>query len=300
VTRSSAPPTLLVTGGTGQIGYELVRELAPLGRVVAPPRAELDIAHPDAVRSYVRALRPDVIVNAAAYTAVDDAETEGDVCHRVNAAAPGVLAEEAVSLGAVLVHYSTDYVFDGAKDVPYAEDDEPGPLQAYGRSKLLGERGVQSAGGSYVILRTSWVYGARGRNFLRTMLRLAREPRALRVVDDQVGTPTWCRLVASVTAQLLAPERGGRLGARIREAPGVYHLTGAGQCSWAEFAEAELSLDGAPDEHRSGGVRRVSSAEYGARATRPRNSVLDNGKVRDQIGVVMPHWRAQLQLALER
>jgi dTDP-4-dehydrorhamnose reductase len=300
VTRSSAPPTLLVTGGTGQLGHELVRELAPLGRVVAPPRAELDLRRPDAVRSYVRALRPEVIVNAAAYTAVDDAETDGDACHAVNAAAPGALAEEAASLGSVLVHFSTDYVFDGMRDVPYAEDDEPRPLQVYGQSKLFGERGVLAAGGIHLILRTSWVYGVRGRNFLRTVLRLAREPRALRVVDDQVGAPTWCRLVAAATAQLLAPYRGGLVGARVAEAPGVYHLTGAGRCSWAEFAEAVLSLDPSPDEHRCGGVRRVSSAEYAARAPRPRCSLLDNRKVHDQFGVVMPHWRSQLQLALEQ
>ena len=293
-------PTFLVTGGTGQIGHELVRELAPLGRVVAPPRAELDVGDAADVRSYVRALRPTVIVNAAAYTAVEHAEADQERCHAVNAVAPGVLAEEATSLGAALVHYSTDYVFDGAKGAPYAEDDAPNPLQAYGKTKLLGEQAVRTAGGSYVILRTSWVYGMRGRNFLRTMLRLARVERELRVVDDPGGAPTWSRMVAAATAQILASaSREAAGGDRLASLHGVYHLTAAGATSWYDFARAILDADPARVEQRCGPVRAVSTAAYGSTTVRPAYSVLDGARTAATFGIRLPEWRAQLQLALE-
>ena len=299
MTGSRGSPTFLVTGGSGQIGYELVRELAPLGRVVAPTRAELDVADATAVRSYVRRLRPAVIVNAAAYTAVDQAEGDAERCRALNATAPEVLAQEAAAGGAVFVHYSTDYVFDGEKGAPYTEDDAASPLQAYGRAKLLGEQAVRAAGGSHLILRTSWVYGSRRHNFLRTVLRLSREARQLRVVDDQFGAPTWSRLVAAATAQILAPHGTHPAGARVAEAPGICHLTAGGRASWAEFAEAILELDPRRGEQRCGGVSRVSSADYAASAPRPRNSLLDNGKLRAQFGLVLPHWRTQLLLAVE-
>jgi dTDP-4-dehydrorhamnose reductase len=195
---------ILLTGSTGQIGFELLRTLAPLGRVVAPPRAELDMGDPASLRAAVRNLRPDVVVNAGAYTAVDRAESEPDLCAAINAEAPRVLAEEAAALGALMVHYSTDYVFNGTKEAPYTEDDLPAPLSVYGRTKLAGEQGVATAGGRHLILRTSWVYGRRGANFLGTMLRLARERRELRVVSDQTGAPTRSRSIAEVTSALVA------------------------------------------------------------------------------------------------
>ena len=187
---------ILVTGKTGQVGWELQRTLATLGQVIAPDRRGMDLGDPDSIRAAIRACSPQIIVNAAAYTAVDQAESEPDLALAINGAAPGIMAEEAKRLGALLVHYSTDYVFDGAKSGPYTEDDQPNPLSAYGSSKLAGERAIAASGARYLIFRTSWVYGARGKNFLRTILRLAQERDELRIVDDQVGAPTWCRAIA--------------------------------------------------------------------------------------------------------
>jgi dTDP-4-dehydrorhamnose reductase len=291
-------PIFLVTGGSGQVGYELVRELAPIGRVVAPTRSQLDIADLDSIRRIAREVAPTVIVNAAAYTAVDQAESDEDACRQANAVAPGVLAEEARALGATLVHYSTDYVFDGTKGAPYTEDDEPRPLQVYGRTKLEGERAVVAADGAHIILRTSWVYGLRGRNFFRTMLSLARCRTELRVVNDQLGAPTWSRMVAAGTAQLLGallPARadfGGRLGDG-----GVYHLTAAGMTSWYHFAEEILRRDPRRPEQSRLCLQPVSTAEYAAPAARPSYGVLDNEKVRQRFGVALPDWRTQLDLA---
>jgi dTDP-4-dehydrorhamnose reductase len=282
---------IVVTGATGQIGHEVVRELAPLGRVVGLTRAELDLARPAAIRKTIRTLRPRVIVNAAAYTAVDRAESEPELAGVINADAPAVLAEEARRLGALLVHYSTDYVFDGAKGAPYTEKDAPAPLNVYGATKLAGDQAIQAAGGAFVILRTSWVYGARGTNFLRTMLRLARERPELRVVNDQVGAPTSSRAIAAATARLVW-QTGGE------PAAGIYHLTAGGSTTWYDFARRILENDPQRDEQVCRDIIPISTAEFKALAKRPPYSVLDCAAIRDEFGLALPDWREQLALVL--
>ena len=224
-------PRLLLIGATGQIGFELAKILPAHGEVSALDRASLDLADPDAIVETVRRLRPNIIVNAAAYTAVDRAETDADRAYAINARAPAVLAEEAKRIGAVMIHYSTDYVFDGSSATPYREDAPAQPLNVYGRSKLEGERAIAAVGGANLILRTSWVYGLRGQNFLLTMRRLARERDEIRVVADQIGVPNWSRTLAQATVQLLT---GG--ADALGERAGVYHMSAGGQASWFEFA----------------------------------------------------------------
>jgi len=289
--------TIVVTGSTGQIGYEAVRELAPLGKVVGLTRADLDLAKPTAIRETIRRLRPRVIVNAGAYTAVDRAESERELCGAINADAPGVLAEEARRLGALLVHYSTDYVFDGSKRAPYTEADPPAPLNVYGATKLAGEQAVQATGGAYVILRTSWVYGARGTNFLRTMLRLARERTELRVVNDQIGAPTWSRSVASMTASIVGYELGrdDELSAGLA---GLYHVAAGGSTTWYEFARCILEGDPRREEQICRAVVPITSAEYPTAARRPAYSVLDCSAFADRFRLSAMSWRDQLKLVL--
>jgi len=269
---------ILLTGRNGQVGWELERSLAPLGQVIATDLATLDLADADATRRAVRAAKPDVIVNAAAYTAVDKAESERDLAHAINATAVGVLAEETKRLGALLVHYSTDYVFDGTKPSPYVEDDAPNPVNVYGASKLAGERAVQASGCGYLILRTSWVYGPRGSNFLLTMLRLARERPELQVVDDQIGAPTSSLAIARATAQLLR-----------RGAGGLYHLTAAGAVTWCGFARAILARAGIATP-----VRAIRTEDYPTPARRPRNSRLDCSRLRKDFDVALAPWEDQL------
>jgi dTDP-4-dehydrorhamnose reductase len=294
-------PVFLVTGGTGQIGYELVRELAPLGRVVAPGRAELDLADPDSIVRAIRATGPDVILNAAAYTAVDRAESDHQACTRINAEAPGIIAEEARRVRAALVHYSTDYVFDGTRRTPYAEDDEPRPLQVYGRTKLAGEQAIAAVGGAYLVLRTSWVYGPRGRNFVRTILARARADVELRVVDDQIGAPTWSRQVAAGTAQIVGSliRRAGHPAEAFTALAGVYHLTAAGETSWHGFAQEVLRRDPNRGDQRCRAVVAVSTAQYATPAVRPAYSVLDNRKAGARFGVRLPDWAEQLGAMLQ-
>jgi dTDP-4-dehydrorhamnose reductase len=290
-------PTILVTGASGQVGFELVRALSPLGRVVAPGRAQLDLRRPDSIRATVDALAPAIIVNPAAYTAVDRAESEPEEAWAVNAAGPGVLAEEAARLGAVMVHFSTDYVFDGASEAPYAEDAPTGPRNVYGASKLDGERAVAAAGGRHLVFRTGWVYGPRGRNFLDSMLRAAAEGRSLRVVDDQFGGPTPARLLAQAVAAVLRDRR-------LPEAPpgdplwGVYHVAAAGSTSWHGFAQAIFAEVG-----RRGGevppLAAIASACWPTAAERPHRSVLDTTKVRTTFGLHLPAWDSQLPLVLD-
>ncbi len=295
-----ARPVIVVTGARGQVGYELVRELAPLGRVVAFTREECDLERPDVAARAVAAARPSVVVNAAAYTAVDRAESDAERCRAVNADAPGALAAAAADCGAAFVHYSTDYVFDGAKAGAYLEDDAPNPQGVYGATKLDGERAVLVANPAAAVFRTSWVFGARGQNFLRTMLRLARERDELRVVADQVGAPTWSRAIAAATAQVVgaairAPEGAAAWLAHRR---GVVHLTSGGSTSWHGFAEAILAVDPGRAEHRAARVVPISTAEFPTPARRPANSVLDNSRLRERFGLQLPDWRTQLQLAL--
>lgn len=290
-------PRILLTGGTGQVGWELRRALAPLGEVAAPPRAALDLADAEGLRRTVRDLAPALVVSCAAWTEVDRAEEEPEEARAANAVAPGVLAEEAARLGAPLVHLSTDYVFDGAADRPYREEDDPAPLGVYGRTKLAGERAVAAAGGPHLILRTGWVYGLRGRNFLRTVLRLAREREELRIVDDQVGAPTWSRMLAEAIAAIVAGMREGS-GFRLDERSGTYHLAAGGSTSWHGFAEAIVRLDPRREEQRCRRVVSIPTTEFPTPAPRPAFSVLDCGRAERDLGVRLPHWREQLELAM--
>lgn len=286
--------TILVTGANGQVGWELRRTLLPLGRVVPGTRPELDLASPDAIRRCVRDVRPDLIVNAGAYTAVDRAESEREIAHAVNGVAPGILAEEARARGIPLVHYSTDYVFDGSRSGPYDEDDAPNPLNVYGRTKLAGEAAIRQVGARHLILRTSWVYGARGKNFLLTIRRLARERDTLSVVADQIGAPTWSRAIAEATAQILAQRWINAPADAFDTIGGTYHLSAAGTTSWYDFARAIVRA--AP---RVVSVNRITTADYAAPAARPKNSLLSNAKLARVFGIAIGDWQAQLDLCLE-
>lgn len=289
---------VLITGARGQLGWELCRTFAPLGEVLAPERRDMDLADGDQLRRAVREAAPNLILNAAAYTGVDTAEAESSIALAVNAVAPGILAEEARRLGASLVHFSTDYVFDGARRAPYVEADAPLPRGVYGTTKLAGERAVQAAGGSHLIVRTSWVYAARGRNFPLTILRLAAERDELRVVDDQTGAPTWSRLIAEATAQIVAscrarhPQGPDLLG----DTSGLYHLTAGGATTWFGFAEEILRHGPALGLARIPRLVPIRTAEYPTAARRPANSVLANDKIWETFGIRMPDWRQAFAL----
>jgi len=280
-------PTILLTGSGGQLGFELARSLAARGNVIACDRATLDLSDAQALVATVRRVRPQLIVNAAAYTAVDRAESEPERAHAVNAVAPGILAEEARRSGALLVHYSTDYVFDGTADVPYAEDAPTAPLNVYGESKLAGERAIAAARAASVILRTSWVYGLRGSNFLLTIRRLAAERDELRVVADQVGVPNWTRAIAQATAELV-----GRGLAALAERAGVYHMSATGSASWFDFARA---ITGDAPRPR---VVPIATADYPTPARRPAYAVLATGKLERTFGITLGHWRETLAACL--
>jgi dTDP-4-dehydrorhamnose reductase len=282
---------LLVTGRTGQIGWELQGALAPLGTVIALDRSAMDVASPDSIRRAIRDAKPEIIVNAAAYTHVDKAESEPDLAMKVNGVAPGIMAEEAKRLGAILVHYSTDYVFDGELDRPYVEDDPPNPVNAYGKTKLAGELAVAAVGGHHLILRSSWVYSARGSNFVLTVLRLAREKPELAMVDDQTGSPTWARALAEATAELL------RRKDRVLGHSGVYHLAASGRASRYEFANDVIRImrDVCGEAGGWAKVRPITSGDYPLPARRPRNPVMSQDKVKRILGVEMTHWRDELR-----
>ncbi len=287
---------ILLTGGNGQVGWELRRTLACLGEVVAVDSKEMDLADAEAIRRVVREVNPRIIVNPAAHTAVDKAESERDLAYAINATAPGILAEEAEKLGALLVHYSTDYVFDGSGNTPWREDDATGPLNVYGASKLAGEQAIQAACRRHLIFRTSWVYGARGANFLLTMRRLMRERPELKIVADQIGAPTWSRMLAEATALILAQHISPARGADRPEPWGVYHMTNAGETSWHGFAEAIQALDGAESK---AGLLPIPSGDYPTPAKRPLNSRLNNDKLERVFGVRLPEWRQALSLCMQ-
>ncbi len=291
---------ILLTGKNGQVGWELRRALAPLGEVIAFGREDMDLSRPDGISSVVRSVKPDLIVNAAAYTAVDQAESEPDLAMAINGTAPGILAEEAKRLGAFLVHYSTDYVFDGTKALPYTEEDRPNPLNVYGKTKLAGEQAIQASGAPHLIFRTSWVYGSRGKNFLLTILRLAREKDELRIVADQFGAPTWGRMIAEATAHICATFFAPHPSAqpRIAEVGGVYHLTAGGTTSWHDFAEAILGNTQNPRARRPHLIA-IPGREYPLPARRPTNSLLSNSKLNQRFGLSIPDWRIGLALCLE-
>jgi dTDP-4-dehydrorhamnose reductase len=294
---------ILVVGRQGQIAWELRRTLACLGEVIALDRStsplSVDLSNPDSICAATEAVRPNLIVNAAAYTAVDKAEQEEELAFRINAAAPGILAEQALKLGAGLIHYSTDYVFQGDGQAPYRETDATGPQGVYGRSKLAGEQAIAEVGAAHYILRTAWVYGVRGHNFLLTMLRLMRERELVRVVDDQFGAPTWSRLIAEATALMINCSTEGGLF-QAKERSGIYHLTCAGRTSWYEFARAirESAVAARLLTEDCARIEPIPTAGYPTPAKRPAYSVLSNQRLSDRFGLNMPDWTDALELCL--
>lgn len=302
---------ILLTGKNGQLGDDLQHVLSRLGDVVATDRQQLDLSRPGEIRKLIRDIHPTLIVNAAAYTAVDQAEKDEVAALAINSEAPAIMAEEAQKIGAALVHYSTDYVFDGSKNSPYDENDTPNPISAYGRTKLAGEQAVRDSGVDHLIFRTAWVYSTRGKNFLLTILRLATQREELRIVRDQLGAPTWSREIASATAKALEQICGGADGtAAWSERGGTYHMTAGGETNWYEFTRAILQEAAeAPDSAEwfhtatSGKdllTRRVipiTTAEYPTPARRPAYSVLSNAKLNRTFGIQLPDWRQQLKLA---
>jgi dTDP-4-dehydrorhamnose reductase len=299
---------ILLLGANGQVGFELARSLAPLGELVCATRSgtlpggapclSTELAKPESLAATLDAVKPDAIVNAVAYTAVDRAEDESELAHRINAQALAEIGAHAASHKALVVHYSTDYVFDGTGSRPYRENDATAPLGVYGRSKLDGENALRASGCDHLILRTAWVYAARGHNFLRTMLRLGREREELRIVGDQRGAPTPARLISAATAAILARLLARRAGERDKRL-GTYHLCAAGQCTWFDFAGAIFARARAAGLiERAPRLVPISTADYPTPARRPAYSVLDCSKVRDAFGLQLPDWRSGLDAVI--
>ena len=291
---------LLVTGGNGQVGWELSRSLAAIGDVIVLDRKTCDLSRPDDLPGLIGETRPDVIVNAAAYTAVDQAEEQEELATLVNGTAVGVLATETRKRGALLIHYSTDYVFDGAKDSLYTEDDPPNPINAYGRSKLAGERETCQYAKDYLILRVSWVFAARGRNFLQTVLRLAREREELSIVADQIGAPTWARQIANATT--LITQCACRERSEDKFLSGIFNLTAGGATSWYGFAEAILDQTTIcrPGMHwNRPKICAIKSSEHSRPAKRPKNSRLGGQRLRERFGIALPEWHQGLALCMQ-
>ena len=288
---------ILLTGKTGQVGYELERSLQGLGEIIALDRSQMDLANLDQVRDVIRSVKPDLIINPAAYTAVDQAESEPELAMRINGEAPGVMAEEAKKLGAAMIHYSTDYVFDGSKSTPYVETDPTCPTNVYGATKLAGEQAIQAAGIPHLILRTSWVYGIRGKNFLLTMLRLAQERDELRIVADQYGAPTWCRTIADTTAQIVAQAKDAQSGTEWwQERSGIYHLTAQGQTTWFGFTQAILENAAIS---RKPVLIPITTQDYPLPAKRPAHSVMSSQKLISEF-CQLPIWQDALVSCLKK
>ncbi len=284
---------ILLTGKTGQVGYELERSLQGLGEIIALDRSQMDLSNLAQVRDVIRTVKPNLIINSAAYTAVDRAESEPEFAMRINGEAPGVMAEEAKKLGAVMIHYSTDHVFDGSKSTPYLETDATCPINVYGVTKLAGEQAIQAVGIPYLILRTSWVYGMRGKNFLLTILRLAQEREELRIVADQYGAPTWCRTVADTTAHVIAQAGVARdLRDWWQERTGIYNLAAQGQTTWYGFAQAILEH---PSITRKPVVTPITTQEYPLQAQRPAYSMISSERL-ISIFCGLPNWKSTLEL----
>lgn len=288
---------ILLTGKNGQVGFELQRALAPLGEIVAVDQADCNLADESAIRRLMGATQPDIVVNPAAHTAVDKAESEPALAQAINGVAPGIFGAEAARRGALVVHYSTDYVFDGRKAAWYTEDDAPNPLSVYGKTKLAGEQALAASGAKHLIFRTSWVFGAHGANFAKTMLRLAAERQGLRVVADQFGAPTSAALIADVTAQIL----GQYLRAcRLPDSAfpyGLYHLVAAGRTTWHEYAQAVIQAAqaaGLPLRMGPADVQAITTADYPLPAPRPANSCLATARLRETFGLCLPDWRQGL------
>lgn len=310
-------PRILLIGKNGQVGHDLQRLLPAYGELTAVDRQQLDLAAPDAIRRAVQEIRPQIIINAAAYTAVDQAEKDELAARAINAIAPGILAEQAKQVGAALIHYSTDYVFDGTKTTPYEEDDPPNPLGAYGRTKLEGEQAIRDSGVAHLIFRTAWVYSTRGKNFLLTILRLATQREELRIVNDQIGAPTLSHELAEATAKVLSQlpaMKNASMDESLAGLGGTYHMTAGGATNWYEFATTILddasasiqgkkrawlltALNGAPLVTRR--VVPITTAEYPTPARRPPYSVLSNERLEKTFGIRLPDWNTQLRRVFE-
>ena len=289
-------PRILIIGKIGQVGWELQRTVAVLGDITSVDFPEIDLTNNSSITNHIREAAPQVIINAAAYTAVDKAETDTERSQQINGIAPGILANEAKKLGALLVHYSTDYVYDGTKTIPYVETDSPNPLSAYGRSKLAGDLAVQQSGANHLIFRLCWVYGARGQNFMLTMMRLAREREKLRVVSDQFGCPTWSRMIAETTALALKQVLAS---GDLKKYSGIYHLAASGHTTWHGFADAIISSMPA-SERKCMQIDPITTPEYPLPAKRPAYSVLSCEKLRQTFGLQLPDWRHGLHQVLEK
>ena len=289
---------ILLLGKYGQLGWELQRTLAPLGDILALDFPQIDLEQADSLRELIHNIRPQVIFNATAYTAVDRAESEMEIAQAINSHAPRVMAEEAKKIGAAIIHYSTDYVFDGKKGGDYLEQDPPNPLNMYGESKLEGERAIQDVGESYLILRTSWVYSVRRESFVTRVLEWSRKQTTLRIVSDQVSNPTWCRMLAEVTAQLLAMA-GRDVAGWLDERRGICHLAGSGSASRFEWAQAILEMDPRCEEQTIHEVQPALTSEFPTPAIRPLHSALNCDHFIDTFGLTLPNWREALKLAME-
>ena len=289
---------ILQIGTKGQLGWELLSTCAPLGEVLALDYPEVDLSDNAGLRELVRSFKPEIIINAAAYTNVDKAESEPELARAINAIGPGVLAEEANKINAVLVHYSTDYVFDGTKGSPYIETDQPNPLNLYGQTKLEGEQAIAASGCMNLVLRTSWVYSMRQGGFVTKVLQWARTQEIMRVVDDQISSPTSARMLAEITALILAQGRDDVFG-YLSEKGGLYHCVGGGSCSRYEWAKAILEFDSHKEEQRVKQLLPAKSSDFAVPANRPMVSVLDNTKLSNEFGFHMPCWKDDLRMVME-
>jgi dTDP-4-dehydrorhamnose reductase len=295
----SKRPRILILGAMGQVGVELQRSFAATGEIIALGHNAIDLSQPGQIPTFIRRLVPDVILNAAAYTAVDRAESEPELARAINSIAPGILAEEALRAGALLVHYSTDYVFDGSKKTPWIETDDPNPLNVYGATKLEGERAIQQVGGKFLIFRTSWVYGPHGQNFLFTMLRLGKEKDRLSVVDDQIGAPTTSCELADATREVVTQVLYRDCGEKAKWT-GLYHMSCSGSVSWCGFARAIFELAVDVLDGRRPQVNPIATSEYPMPARRPGYSVLCNAKLEEGFGVRLQSWESALDRILQQ
>ena len=284
---------ILLTGKTGQIGEELNNIVGDLGNLITVDKEQLDLSKPNSIEPVILDIKPDIIINPAAYTAVDKAEEEPDLAMTVNALAPGLLAKAARKVGAGLIHYSTDYVFDGCSEIPYKEEDPPNPLNVYGKTKLAGEKAIAEAGVPFLIIRTSWVYSLHGKNFLRTIKKLAEEKDTIQVIDDQIGAPTWARSIALKTHQILKQCLNKKwLETKDSNLSGIFHATSQGKTSWHGFAREVLNMSNTPQNIK---LIAIPTSDYPAPAARPHNSLLNNEKIQKVFGIDMPHWEDALK-----
>ncbi|QSJ15380.1 dTDP-4-dehydrorhamnose reductase [Nostoc sp. UHCC 0702] len=288
---------ILLTGVTGQVGWELQRTLMTVGEVIPLRRNEMDLTQPNSIRRIIQEVKPDLIVNPAAYTAVDKAESEPELVMATNGIAPGIIAESAKRIGAAMIHYSSDYVFDGTNTTPYTESDQPNPQNIYGKTKLVGEQAIAAVGIPHLILRTSWVYGLRGKNFLLTMQKLSQEREEIKVVNDQIGAPTWSRAIAEITALILSQAQQN-VSSFLTSKGGLYHLTASGQTSWYGFAQAIFAHDVQHSERKLQKLIAITSKDYPTAAKRPAYSLLNSDKLSNTFGLFIPDWQKALELVL--